>query len=45
MEAPDEHPAIVSRLRDLGARSRQLASEVGRRYFAHVAPLERTVWQ
>jgi len=45
VDAAGRHDTLIALLRDLGARARQMSSEVGRHYFAHVAPFERTVWQ
>jgi uncharacterized circularly permuted ATP-grasp superfamily protein/uncharacterized alpha-E superfamily protein len=45
VDAQGRRPGVVSQMRDLGARTRQLSAELGRRVFAHVGPVDRTVWQ
>jgi uncharacterized circularly permuted ATP-grasp superfamily protein/uncharacterized alpha-E superfamily protein len=37
--------ALAARLQALGERSRGLGAELGRRLFAHVGPVDHTVWQ
>ncbi len=44
-DAEGRHADLVTLLADLAQRTRQLSADVGRRLFAHVGPVDRTVWQ